>query len=85
MSPIGAGTTLGICAIPVMALYVQLTCMLWYRVQCHVLCYALQSHHDPYTLSPVCRAHAPFGGHIGHLQSHAGQCICFAKGQGTGH
>ena len=36
-------------------------------------------------LFPVCRSHAPPGGHTGHLQSHAGQPICSTVGQGTGH
>ena len=49
MSPITFGTMLGIYATPVVALCVQPTCVLCCGVWCHMLCYALHSHHDPYT------------------------------------
>ena len=49
MSPFGANTTLGICAIPVVALCVQPTCVLRCGARCHVPCYALHSQRDPYT------------------------------------
>ena len=49
MSPVGANTVLGICAIPIVVLCVQPTCVLRCGLWYHVLCYALNSQHDPYT------------------------------------
>ena len=48
ISPINANTMLGIYAIPILALCMQPTCLLHCGVQCHMLCYALHSQHDPY-------------------------------------
>ena len=50
MSLIGAGTMLGIYAIPVVALCVQPTYVLRFGAWYHVLCYALHSQRDPYSL-----------------------------------
>ena len=57
-TPIAASTMLGICAIPVITLYVQPTCVLCCRAWCHMLCYALHSQRDPYT-PPHQTGHTP--------------------------
>ena len=49
MSPIAAGTMLGICVIPVVALGMQSTCVLCCGVRCCMLCYILHSYCNPYT------------------------------------
>ena len=49
ISPINTKTMLGICATPIVALYMPSTCVLHYEVQYHMLCYTLYSQRDPYT------------------------------------
>ena len=49
VSPIGAGTMLGICTIPAMALCLQAACVLCCGSWCCMLYYILYSHHNPYT------------------------------------
>ena len=49
LSPIGAGTILGICTIPAMVLCVQPICVLCCGLWCCVMCYVLHSYHNPYT------------------------------------
>ena len=49
-NPPAIGTTLGICAIPVVALCMQCTWVLCCRVQCCMLFYVLHSHCKPYAL-----------------------------------